>query len=402
MGIMSRPPAPGTQLGVVAALFLVAANQRAPLSGLPPLLSQIEAETGISATAAGLLTSIPTVTMGLFAPAVPGAAVRIGVERALAVGLGAIVAGSLLRLVDPPLATLIVGGILIGAGITTIGTLLPGVLTARFGAGVGRFTGITTLALALGATLASALAVPLADALGWRGSLAFWALPAALAIVAWLPVARPITVATNRARMPVRSVTAWNVVLYTTMGTVGFFSCLAWVAPTFEGSGWSAASAGLALSGLMVGNMIGAFVGPSAGQRFNDRRPILAVTVLIAVLGLLGLALLSAVDLSGWSGVAALVPGMVPVIAGAGLGAAFSLSLYLLADVAADAGASRGLSALTFLVAFLVASPFPMLLGYLYDFAGSYAPGWILVAVLVGSALLGVRRLGPSVRGTVA
>ena len=89
-------------------------------------------------------------------------------------------------------------------------------------------------------------------------------------------------------------------------------------------------------------------------------------------------------------------------LAGAGLGAAFSLSLYLLADVAVDVSASRGLSALTFLVAFLMASPFPMLLGYLYDVAGSYAPGWIAVAVLVALACLATPRLGPAARGTVS
>ncbi len=392
-----------TPIAVVLALFLVASNQRSPLSGLPPLLSQIEAETGISSTAAGLLTSIPTVMMGLFAPVAPRMASRTGVERALVLGLAAIAAGSLLRLADPPVATLIIGGVLIGAGITTIGTLLPGVLSSRFSGAIGPMTAVTTLALALGATLASALAVPLADALGWRGSLAFWALPAIVAGLVWLPMAAaPIRgAALPRVRMPVGSRTAWYVVAYTTLCTVGFFCCLAWIAPTFEASGWSPGSAGLALSTLMVGNMLGAFTAPALAQRLRDRRVLLTTSVATAALSLLGMALISATDISGYSGPAALLAVAVPFLAGAGLGAAFSLSLFLLADVARDAHASKGLSALTFLVAFVVASPFPMLLGFLRDTTGGYATGWFLAAGLVLTAVIAVPGLGPSVRRSV-
>lgn len=403
---MASPRADALGSGAVVSigLFLVASNQRAALSGLPPLLGDIEGELGIGSTAAGLLTTIPTVTMGLLAPVVPRAAGRVGVDRMLVAGLALVAIGSIARLADPPLATLIIGGVLIGAGITTIGTLLPGVLRSRFPLTVGAMTGVTTFALATGAMVASALAVPFAEALGgWRAALAFWAVPATVALVFWLPQARIGTPSVRQAppRMPVRSVTAWFVVAYMSLCTIGFFCCLAWVAPTFQDSGWSAASAGLALTALMAGNMLGAFGGPMLGQRMADRRPLLAGTACTGAVGVLGMAWLSGVDISGIGGVSALVPGAVPFIAGAGLGAAFALSLLMLAEVAAGPDASGGLSALTFLVAFLVASPFPLLLGYLDDVTGGFATGWVLVAALVVSAIATVPRLGPQRHGTV-
>ena len=46
------------------------------------------------------------------------------------------------------------------------------------------------MALSLGTALAAAVSVPLTDAMGhgWRLGLGVWAVPAALAVVVWLPL----------------------------------------------------------------------------------------------------------------------------------------------------------------------------------------------------------------------
>ena len=63
---------PGRPLsaGVLAlTIFLVALNLRAALAALPPLVSTIQQDLGLSGATAGLLTTLPVLCMGLFAPA---------------------------------------------------------------------------------------------------------------------------------------------------------------------------------------------------------------------------------------------------------------------------------------------------------------------------------------------
>ena len=67
----TRPPPasapPGW--GVLAVVVGVALNLRPAIAAVPPVLEAIQRDLGLSATAAGLLTALPVVCMGAFAPA---------------------------------------------------------------------------------------------------------------------------------------------------------------------------------------------------------------------------------------------------------------------------------------------------------------------------------------------
>ena len=65
------PSAPGMLF--FAAVVLLGANLRAVFSSLPPLLEDVRAELGLSAAAAGLLTTLPLLCFGLLAPTRSGA-----------------------------------------------------------------------------------------------------------------------------------------------------------------------------------------------------------------------------------------------------------------------------------------------------------------------------------------
>jgi hypothetical protein len=53
---------------LVAGLVLVALNLRPALTSVSPVLADIRATLGLSATGAGLLTTLPVLCLGLFAP----------------------------------------------------------------------------------------------------------------------------------------------------------------------------------------------------------------------------------------------------------------------------------------------------------------------------------------------
>ena len=76
-----RQPVRGRLL--VVAIFLVALNLRATLASLPPLVQTIRSDLGLSGAVAGLLTTLPVLCMGVFAPVAQRLAHRIGREATL-------------------------------------------------------------------------------------------------------------------------------------------------------------------------------------------------------------------------------------------------------------------------------------------------------------------------------
>src|SRR5262245_62636014 len=78
------------------ALLLIAANLRPSLTSVGPVLRMIQEELSLSATAAGLLSSLPLLAFAGCAP-LARLARQHGPERILLAGLLALIAGILLR-----------------------------------------------------------------------------------------------------------------------------------------------------------------------------------------------------------------------------------------------------------------------------------------------------------------
>ena len=63
-------------LGVIAGLFVASLAMRPQILAIGPLLPLMREDLGLSAGVAGLLTTIPVLCMGLFAPVGPRLAAR--------------------------------------------------------------------------------------------------------------------------------------------------------------------------------------------------------------------------------------------------------------------------------------------------------------------------------------
>src|SRR5688572_25978168 len=85
-----------TRRAFLIALLLIAANLRPSLTGVGPLLKTIQDDLALSATAAGVLASLPILIFAAFAP-LARLARRLGGERMLLAGLLALVIGLLVR-----------------------------------------------------------------------------------------------------------------------------------------------------------------------------------------------------------------------------------------------------------------------------------------------------------------
>ena len=416
-----RPPGPRQPGGgaLVLGLVLVALNLRPAIASVPPVLPDIQRDLRLSGAAAGALTALPVVCLGLFAPVAARLAGRFGVGRVVAWALVVLGAGTLARAVGG-VAGLFAATFLAGIGLAVGGALLPGIVKAHFAADrAATVTGLYTTGLAGGALLAAALTVPLRNLLGgsWAPALAVWALPAVAALAVWRQVAAtagigppagpeplgsrsasgagsrsasgagsrsasPAAEASPPARggLPWRSGLAWRVTLYTGLQSLLFYASLTWLSPLFQARGWSAERAGALLAVFSLTQLVATLGLPVLADRTGDRRPWIALAVSACTAGLLALA------------VAPLAaPWLVAAVIGFGTGGQFAMALTLLVDAAADPAASRRLSGMAFLVGYLLAAAGPAAVGGLYDATGGFTAAFLaLTAIGVVTLALGV------------
>jgi len=361
-------------------LVLVALNLRPAIASVPPVLPDIQRDLHLSGTAAGALTALPVVCLGLFAPVAARLAGRFGVDRVVAWALVVLGAGTLARAVGGA-AGLFAATFVAGIGLAVGGALLPGIVKANFAADrAATVTGMYTTGLAGGALLAAALTVPLRNLLGgaWAPALAVWALPAVAALAVWRRVAVPAgpgppgpgpageASPPARGGLPWRSGLAWRVTLYTGLQSLLFYASLTWLSPLFQARGWSAERAGALLAVFSLTQLVATLGLPVLADRTGDRRPWIALSVSACTAGLLALALAPLA-----------APWLVAAVIGFGTGGQFAMALTLLVDAAADPAASRRLSGMAFLVGYLLAAAGPAAVGGLYDATGGFTAAFL-------------------------
>jgi CP family cyanate transporter-like MFS transporter len=379
---------------LLVVMVAVALNLRPAIAAVPPLLDAIQSDLGLSATGAGLLTALPVVCMGVFAPVGAALGRRVGREAAVSCALALVAAGTLVRGVGASAAILYGGTLVAGIGIAMGGALLPGVVKAWFPARAGAVTGLYTAGLVTGAMLASAATVPLSDALGgdWPAGVAAWGLLAVAALAAWVPATRRLRAtaepaAPGRLRLPWGSGVAWRITLYMGSQSLLYYAALTWLSPLYLDAGWSASRAGLLLGLFSFPQIFSALAVPALVDRTGDHRPWVALCVGTATAMLAALGLVPTAAPWAWA-----------ALLGLGVGGMFALALTMLVRQASTPAAAARLSGMALLVGYLIAATGPVLAGAVYDAVGSYrAPFLLLAGIGVGTLVVGVS-VRPSAR----
>ncbi|HET9633464.1 MAG TPA: MFS transporter [Terrabacter sp.] len=379
---------------MAVALVAVAANLRIAITSIPPLLDAISADLGLSHAAAGALTTLPVLCMGLFAPVASRIAHHLGAAGAVLGAVLAILVGTASRLAGGNVVVLYVGTFVCGVGIAVAGTLLPRLVKTFFPPErTGLITGLYMLAMMGGAALSSAVAVPLADLLGsWQASLASWSVVALVGVLAWAPFtarANPHHTPDEEGpgRLPWRHPTAWLVATYLALQSWCFYSAVTWLAPTYVENGWSRSSAGYLAAAFSGAQLVSGMLGPVLSDRADDMRRLLLPAAALSVVGSLGIWL-----------VPLTAPWLWAVVAGLGQGAAFSLALVLLVRYARTPEASGRLTGMAFLISYGIASIGPLAMGFVRDVSGGLPIVWAILAAVGVLQGLVVLRLRPDLR----
>jgi CP family cyanate transporter-like MFS transporter len=230
--------------------------------------------------------------------------------------------------------------------------------------------------------------VPLANGLGggWRPGLGIWAIPAAVAALAWLPalVRRDATgdahdpgaARTPTVRPLLRQPLAWQVTLFFAVQSGGFYATLAWLPDIFRSHGASDARAGFLLSLSIVVGLLTSTTVPGLATRMRDQRRLVAVCCAVWAAGLTGIlvAPMSA-------------PYLWVVLLGLGQNSIFPLALMLIVLRGGSVATTEGLSTLAQSVGYMIAAIFPLAVGALHGAAGSWTPSLILLLVLLAPQL---------------
>lgn len=361
--------------------ILVSLNLRLIFSTLGPLLHNLD----LDFTATLLVTVLPTTLLGLFS--IPGVKLRqrFGEERALGLALILLTLGCGIRWFGG--SALILGTVLGSAGIAVMNVIMPALARKRFGPQrMGIVMGIYALMLGVGAVLGASISFPLFQWLGTDShaayqSLGLWALPALLALLLWLPQLTMTPTAQkgmNMASAPAvnvyRNYTAWSITLFFGLQALSLYVFLPWMPTIMMDRGASQETAAWIFSLSQVSLMVGSFVTPFLAARRNDQRIYIVMTILLCLVGTLGLQFAPFSSVMVWA-----------ILLGFGQGSGPALAVLLFVTKAGCVDTATRISAMAQTVGYLIASVGPLLVAALYHHAGNWN---LSIAILAGILVL--------------
>jgi CP family cyanate transporter-like MFS transporter len=419
---------------LVAAIVLAALNLRPAITSLGALLEEVRDGLGMSGSVAGLLTSVPPLCFAVFGVTAPRLARRFGAGAVVCAGMAAITAGLLIRPYAGGTPGFLAASALALMGIAVSNVLMPVIVKRWFPDRVGSMTGLYSMALACGTSVAAAATVPLTDALGgdWQPGLTVWAALAAAAVLPWLPFVRngergrgrsardasarevagqdtsaresagqdtsaresagqdtsardaaTSAEADARAEQPAvritRSRTAWALAVFFGLQATAAYITMGWVAQIFRDAGVAAGTAGVLLAVIMAMGIPLAFVIPRVATRLPSQGPIVLVLGACGLAGYAGLYFAPAGGAWAW----ALLLGVS--------NCAFPLALTMVGMRARTGAGVAQLSAFAQSTGYLISIPGPLLVGVLYQHSGGWGlPIALMAALMVPQMLVGV------------
>ncbi|MFE3585771.1 CynX/NimT family MFS transporter [Streptomyces vinaceus] len=392
----SQPQQEPAWLGpvLIVGIVLAALNLRPAITSLGALFEEVRTGLGMSGTVAGLITSVPALCFAVFGVTAPRLSRRFGPAAVVCAGMAAVAAGLLIRPFTHDAAGFLAASALSLAGIALTNVLLPVIVKRWFPDRVGTMTGLYSMALALGTSLAAAATVPMTSALGgsWRTGLLVWAVLALVAVLPWLPVAAAArrqkraadsgdaaTAAADAGPKIVRSRTAWALACYFGLQATGAYITMGWLPQIFRDAGVSASTAGVLLAVTMVMGVPLAFVIPNLAGRMRNQGAIAVTLGLFGLVGYTGLYFAPAAGAWAW----ALLLGVS--------NCAFPLVITMIGLRAKSPAGVVKLSAFAQSAGYLISIPGPLLVGALYQHSGGWdLPLTVMAALLVPQIALGI------------
>ncbi|MFC9555091.1 CynX/NimT family MFS transporter [Rhodococcus sp. NPDC056960] len=362
------------RLLVFCAIAMSALVLRLAVTSFSPLASQIREDVGFSPTVVGVFGMVPTAMFALFGLGTPLIAKRWGLERTALVAMLMAAVGMLTRALMSDTWSLLALSALALAGMGIGNVVIPPLVKRYFSDRLAVMSSVYIVGVQIGTIAPAFVAVPLAEAFGWRLSIGIWALLGFAAAVPWIVLLtrarrRAVVVAaTPAADLPAdrphgnawRSPVGWGMAGMFGMTSMITYSMFTWIPDILADAGASEAFGGAMVGLFSFMGLVAAFGAPTLCARMRNPFPIVigcAVCYLVSFSGLL------------------LAPMSAPIlwIVLLGLGpSTFPMALTLINLRTRSHIGSSTLSGFTQGVGYAVACLGPLLFGVFHDASG----GW--------------------------
>ncbi|WP_428910889.1 CynX/NimT family MFS transporter [Niallia sp. Krafla_26] len=372
---------------LLIGIISIAINLRAPLTSVGPLIDVIRDHLHLSNTLAGMITTLPLLSFGIFSLFVPKLSQRFGMEQILFYAIILLTIGVILRSTSG-ISSLYIGTTILGLAIAVCNVLLPSMIKGEYPQQIGLMTGIYSVTMNLMGAIASGVSIPIAMGLGlgWQGALGIWAILSFVAILVWLPQFKKSSTKTLRLhqkpagrRMKLwRSSLAWQVTFFMGLQSMIFYVLIAWLPEILKQQGMGSDQAGWYLSIMQLAVLPVTFIAPILAGRMSDQRLLVTLMSGSLLIGLLGLLLGSLNFIVLWV-----------VLLGIGSGLSFSLAMTFFSLRTENASQAAELSGMAQSVGYFLAAVGPTLFGFLYDLTGRSIPLLLLLGVTIVLFIVG-------------
>lgn len=374
------------------ALILVGLNLRPSMASIGPVLGSIQADIGITFTQAALLTFIPVAAMGVASFFGMKIALKMGPRQAMTLSVLLIGVATGLRFYTWDIVSLSLTALVSGIGIALVQAIMPMLVKSSLPKNTTLAMGLYMSALMGGAAISAATTPWLEGRLGsWEGALAFWAVIAAVTLLAWmsgkdgLDLHLPKGAAPLVVTPPHKLIRAWTLSVFFGLGTAGYTCLLAWLPPFYQTFGWGASESGLLLGFMTLIQVFSALITPNFTRGSQDRRAVTNVMLLLSIAGFVGLWLAPTTLPLLWCG-----------LLGFGIGGLFPLCIIIAMDHHSDPRRAGGIVAFVQGVGYLIASVSPLIAGVIKDVTQSFSIAWILLGGVFVLMMFIVTRFNPA------
>lgn len=365
---------------ILLGILFIAANLRAPITSVGPVINEISDSLSLSPAFVGLLTAIPLISFALLSAFAPRVARKTGLERLLLYSLLVLALGLFTRSVgNVPL--LFIGAALIGAAITVGNVLMPAYIKKMFPNKVGIVTGMYLVSMNLTSALAAGFSIRIGQAsgMGWQGSIGIWGILAIISLFIWYPQVKKSPVVTAQSKRTSskgiwKSTLAWNIAIFMGLQSLLFYCLAAWLPTILQSWGMSADRSGWMLSFIQMAQLPIMLIGPILAAKMKDQITLVWVTFILLILGLAGII---------FGGTSFVIPSVISI--GISLGLAFTLAMMFMVLRTKTTTESAELSGMSQTVGYIIAACGPPVFGALFSLSGNW---YVPLALLVTSAIV--------------
>ncbi|SNT33692.1 MFS transporter, CP family, cyanate transporter [Rhodococcoides kyotonense] len=360
---------------VFAAVIVSALTLRAAVTSISPLFGRIGEDLHFGSGVVGIVGMLPPAMFAVFGLLTPVIAKRTGLERAALIAMTLTTVGMAARAFAPGTASLLVLSAVALAGMGIGNVVIPPLVKRYFSDRLAIVSTMYICALQVSTLVPPLLAVPVADAHGWRLSIGVWAVVGLAAALPWLGVvwARrghdvndvseeqgSAAVHEHSAGRIWRSSLAWGMVGMFAMTSFITYAMLTWLPTLLTDAGIGEAPAGASVAAFGAMGLVTSLGAPSLCARLRNPYGLVVAAAVFYLVGFAGLHFSPTVGTVVW----------VCLI---GLGTlTFPMSLTLMNLRTRTPAGSSGLSGFTQGLGYVVSSMGPLSFGLLHTLSG----GW--------------------------